>query len=247
MPVIRQGDPAATSEVAVRPAPQARVTADPSADLAVYANALWNGRVTFHDVAEAWFKGFDPSLSDIEQQAFKETFPSLLDSFAEARGGVLTAYFGRNVQIAAVLTDVARASAGPAIAQRREPGPMVREVLPGWQPPPNEKRQSAPTAAPTASAAIHIEPPFTWSGDERASKLALQCLDLHFRALEYLARQPRIICLRMILGLLRRCSRAPTSTLRGPTTTCSGRSRKSSRRPARTSNGRRSARPSWSI
>jgi hypothetical protein len=56
--------------------------------------------------------------------------------------------------------------------------------------------------APAASSAIHIEPTFGDPEDWKAKEILFQCLHLHYRALEFLAPQPRKICLRMIFGVI---------------------------------------------
>jgi hypothetical protein len=56
--------------------------------------------------------------------------------------------------------------------------------------------------APAASSAIHIEPTFGDPEDWKAKEILFQCLHLHYKALEFLAPQPRKICLRMIFGVI---------------------------------------------
>jgi hypothetical protein len=56
--------------------------------------------------------------------------------------------------------------------------------------------------APAASSAIHIEPTFGDPEDWKAKEILFQCLHLHYKALEFLAPQPRKICLRMIFGVV---------------------------------------------
>src|SRR3954453_10048545 len=54
-------------------------------DYEVYRYALWRGRVTFHDVAGAWFYMSDPELTEPQREPFKQLFPGMLDAFAEPR------------------------------------------------------------------------------------------------------------------------------------------------------------------
>ena len=50
---------------------RARRWEDAHRDLAVHAYALWASRVTFHDVAGAWFRLSDPELPSELRTAFE--------------------------------------------------------------------------------------------------------------------------------------------------------------------------------
>jgi hypothetical protein len=56
--------------------------------------------------------------------------------------------------------------------------------------------------APASSSAIHIEPTFGDPADWKAKELLFHCLNLHYKALEFLTPQPRKICMRMIFGVI---------------------------------------------
>jgi hypothetical protein len=56
--------------------------------------------------------------------------------------------------------------------------------------------------APASSSAIHIEPTFGDPADWKAKELLFHCLNLHYKALEFLSPQPRKICMRMIFGVI---------------------------------------------
>ncbi|HEY7077325.1 MAG TPA: hypothetical protein VH418_18240 [Solirubrobacteraceae bacterium] len=115
-------------------------------DYEAYRYALWRGRVTFHDVAGAWFYMSDAALTEAQREPFKQLFPGLLDAFAEPRGGIITAYFCRHLRVAAALTDIdyaARASEGVPTAVRRPPAEAGLLAAPEGRPPGAE--EEAPT------------------------------------------------------------------------------------------------------
>jgi hypothetical protein len=56
--------------------------------------------------------------------------------------------------------------------------------------------------APASSSAIHIEPTFGDPADWKAKEILFHCLNLHYKALEFLTPQPRKICMRMIFGVI---------------------------------------------
>jgi len=56
--------------------------------------------------------------------------------------------------------------------------------------------------APASSSAIHIEPTFGDPADWKAKELLFHCMNLHYKALEFLTPQPRKICMRMIFGVI---------------------------------------------
>ena len=188
-------------------------------DLRVYQLALDRGQVTFHHVAGAWFHLCNKELSHELGARFEALFPKLLDTFAEPRGGLVTAYFCRNIRVAAALTDVRQAaelpetvpvahghaaaiehgsngSANPRFGahsdgRKGRVGKLVRAVLRG------------PIKSPAASSsAIHVEPTFGDPEDWQAKRILFACLDLHYRALEFLTPKPRKICMRLSFGVI---------------------------------------------
>jgi hypothetical protein len=56
--------------------------------------------------------------------------------------------------------------------------------------------------APASSSAIHIEPTFGDPADWKAKEILFHCMNLHYKALEFLTPQPRKICMRMIFGVI---------------------------------------------
>ena len=78
--------------------------------------------------------------------------------------------------------------------KREQEVPFWRRLLPGGP--------AIFDPAPAASSAIHIEPIFGDPEDWKAKEILFQCLHLHYKALEFLAPQPRKICLRMIFGVI---------------------------------------------
>lgn len=112
---------------------RARLAMTAQSDYEVCRYALWRGRVTFHDVAGAWFHMSDPELTEAQREPFKQLFPGLLDAFAEPRGGIITAYFCHNLRVAAALTDIdsaARASEGVPTVARRPPAEAGLQAAP---------------------------------------------------------------------------------------------------------------------
>jgi hypothetical protein len=199
-------------------------------DLEACRYAHWRGTVTFHDVATTWFHMSDPELPEELRAQFKAMFPGLLDAFAQPRGGIITAYFCRNIRIAAALTDIrhaAEADEGVPAADLRGPPPAaIRELLVRrdrdeeddpvedraragragedderrpWAAVPGTQLFEAPSAS---SSAIHIEPTFGDPEDWKAKEILFSCLNLHYRALEFLTPQPRKICMRLIFGVI---------------------------------------------
>jgi hypothetical protein len=115
-----------------------RIAMAAQSDYEAYRYALWRGRVTFHDVAGAWFYMSDPELTEPQREPFKQLFPGLLDAFAEPRGGIITAYFCRHLRVAAALTDIdyaAHASEGVPTAVRRPPAEAGLQAAPEGRPP----------------------------------------------------------------------------------------------------------------
>jgi hypothetical protein len=56
--------------------------------------------------------------------------------------------------------------------------------------------------AAASSSAIHLEPLHGQPADWKAKELLFRCMDLHYRALQYLTPKPRKICMRMIFGIV---------------------------------------------
>jgi hypothetical protein len=182
-----------------------------AAELAVLEGAIAVGRVTFHPVAHSWFRLSDPDLEPAERKAFATLFPRLLEAFSEPRGGIITAYLCRHIPVAAVLTDIDRAASHtdglpvhrpvlqPGLGRDAEPATGVRQRLRGWR----EQRAEHHRAMQAASSsAIHLEPVLGQPADWKAKEMLFRCMDLHYRALQYLTPKPRKICMRMIFGIV---------------------------------------------
>ena len=199
------------------PEARRRVAMAAESDLEASRYAHWRGTVTFHDVANAWFNMSDPNLPDELRAEFKSVFPGLLDAFAEPRKGIVTAYFCRHIRVAAALTDIGHAAGAPeGVPESTLKGPPPESIRPLLE---EQAAEDAEDCAPTrwyrrlhrphpfapaqaASSAIHIEPTFGDPADWKAKELLFHCLHLHYKALEFLAPQPRKICLRMIFGVI---------------------------------------------
>ena len=199
------------------PEARRRVAMAAESDLEASRYAHWRGMVTFHDVANAWFNMSDPNLPDELRAEFKAVFPGLLDAFAQPRKGIVTAYFCRHIRVAAALTDIGHAAGAPeGVPEAALKGPPPESIRPLLERQAAEDAEDcAPTRwyrrlhrphpfapAPAASSAIHIEPTFGDPADWKAKELIFHCLHLHYKALEFLAPQPRKICLRMIFGVI---------------------------------------------
>lgn len=211
------------------PAPTDRDVITAATELETYRVALERRQVTFHQVAGAWFHLSDPALPADLRPGFQAVFPELLDSFAQPRGGIITSYFCRNLKVAAVLTDIARAAelpeSIPRAAPATAPGAAASAATPerangakdtAPDPPAQAKprtgdrtdqrrlpRLRASFQPPRASSsAIHLEPTFGDPDDWRAKQIIFDCLDLHYRALEFLTPKPRKICMRMVFGVI---------------------------------------------
>jgi hypothetical protein len=192
-----------------RPAPLAALDAEPPAsprgsvalaDIGALDQALRDDEVTFNDVARAWFHLCDDDLPASVRERCELLYPALLSAFAEPRGGIVTAYFCRHVRVAAVLTDIHRAA-------------ELGESLPQ-----NARAQGGHDRMSASSSAIHIECALGDPADAKARAILFRCLDLHYRAIEFLTPKPRKICMRMIMGVVtsllgildaRRCSGRP--------------------------------------
>jgi hypothetical protein len=177
--------------------PRARIVA---ADIGALVQSQRDGHVTFNDVARAWFHVCDDDLPDAERARCEELFPELLSAFGRPRGGVLTAYFCRHVRIVAALTDIHRAAElGESLPQASELSDDDANVRVAWWRRGLEARRELNAAS---SSALHIE----WADgdpvDAKARVILFQCLDLHYRAIEFLNPKPRKICMRMIMGVV---------------------------------------------
>ncbi|HYP47541.1 MAG TPA: hypothetical protein VEQ61_02785 [Thermoleophilaceae bacterium] len=163
--------------------------------------ALAARRVTFHDVATAWFRLCDPALSPEDREAFCELYPQLLESFARPRGGIVTAYLCRHIRVAAVLTDAETAAENSDRVLEERPEGAQRGQNGNGE---NGHRRARLPLDPlkASSSAIHIEPIFGDPEDWKAKEILFSCLELHYRALEFLAPKPRKICLRMIFCVI---------------------------------------------
>jgi hypothetical protein len=167
------------------------------ADIGALERALRDDEVTFNDVARAWFVLCDDELPVPLRERCEELYPALLSAFAEPRGGIVTAYFCRHVRVAAALTDIHRAA-------------ELGESLPC-----NARTHGRGDRMAASSSAIHIECALGDPADAHARAILFRCLDLHYRAIEFLTPKPRKICMRMIMGVVtallgildeRRCS-----------------------------------------
>jgi hypothetical protein len=192
-------------------------------DYGAYQIALERRQVTFHHVAGAWFHLCDEALSHQQRERFRELFPLLMDTFAEPRGGVVTSYFCRNIRVAAALTDIRKAAELPETVPTAGPGEPAIEGANGhnghssrtpWRRDANGgqstgrfQRLKPPVPHPirpmsASSSAIHLEPTFGDPADWQAKRILFSCLDLHYRALEFLTPKPRKICMRLAFGVI---------------------------------------------
>jgi hypothetical protein len=154
------------------------------ADIGALERALRDDQVTFNDVARAWFGLCDGELPEPLRERCEQLYPALLSAFAEPRGGIVTAYFCRHLRVAAALTDIHRAA-------------ELGEGLPGQARPDGRSGRMA-----ASSSAVHIECALGDPADAAARAILFDCLDLHYRAIEFLTPKPRKICLRMIMGVV---------------------------------------------
>jgi hypothetical protein len=192
-------------------------------DYGAYQIALERRQVTFHHVAGAWFHLCEVGLNRERRERFRELFPQLIGAFAEPRGGIVTSYFCRHIRVAAALTDISRAAELPetvpraartraeAVATNGGNGQATRSPLPPPQngQPPSGRFQRLRPRVPhpikplsASSSAIHLEPTFGDPTDWQAKRLLFACLDLHYRALEFLTPKPRKICMRLAFGVI---------------------------------------------
>ena len=177
------------------------------AELGVLEQAIEDGRVTFHFVAHAWFRVCDSALSDADRQRFQDLFPRLVKAFSGPRGGVITSYFCRNIQVAAALTDIdtaARLGEGvPTLHEHAsQPEPRPRGFLAGYRARRSKLDRERRERREATSSAIHLEPMSGQPADWKAKEILFRCLDLHNRALQFLTPKPRKICMRMVFGIV---------------------------------------------
>ena len=135
-------------------------------------------------VAQAWFHLCDDALPEDQRARCQELYPELLSAFCGPRGGVVTAYLCRHIRVAAALTDIQSAAEASESLPERAGGETSRD------------RMAA------SSSAIHIECAFGDPVDPKARAILFNCLDLHYRAIEFLTPKPRKICMRMIMGVV---------------------------------------------
>jgi hypothetical protein len=177
-----------------------------AADIAALEQSQRDGLVTFNDVARAWFHVCDDDLPDAARARSEELFPALLSAFGRPRGGVVTSYFCENVRVAAALTDIRHAALrGESLPHAIEPGAdgdgdgAGRDRPAGWW----RRRVAARRELNAASSsALHIEYTDGDPVDSNARMLLFRCLDLHYRAIEFLTPKPRKVCMRMIMGVV---------------------------------------------
>jgi hypothetical protein len=177
------------------------------AELGVLEQAIEDGRVTFHFVAHAWFRVCDSDLSDKDRQRFQDLFPRLVKAFSGPRGGVITSYFCRNIQVAAVLTDIDTAARlGEGVPTQDENAkhhePPAPGLLAGNRARRRKRERERRERREATSSAIHLEPMSGQPADWKAKEILFRCLDLHNRALQFLTPKPRKICMRMVFGIV---------------------------------------------
>lgn len=190
----------------------------PPAECLAFRRAIENHQVTFHQVARAWFQSspkFNPSAED--RPFYAEIFPELLVAFGRPRGGIVTGYFCENIRVAAVLTNIriaAELTEGPRVADlvsddQADGAGASAAALPGvprepatlngrsrWKRKPRGERRAA------SSSAIHLEPAFGDPESWKAKAILFRCLELHYRALEFLKPKPRKIAMRMVFSVI---------------------------------------------
>jgi hypothetical protein len=215
--------PEAVGTIDERPASDEAASLIANGDYGAYQIALERRQVTFHHVAGAWFHLCDEGLSHEQRERFRELFPLLMDTFAEPRGGIVTSYFCRNIRVAAALTDIRKAAELPETVPTAAPGePPVeganghnghasrmpwRRDANGLEPSGRFQRLMPTVPHPirplsASSSAIHLEPTFGDPADWQAKRILFACLDLHYRALEFLTPKPRKICMRLAFGVI---------------------------------------------
>ena len=202
------------SQGAVTALSEARRGAAPSrtsiaaTDIAALEQSRHDGHVTFNDVARAWFHVCDEELPEAERERCRTLYPHLLSAFGRPRGGILTAYFCQHLRVAAALTDIHRAALlGESLPQmcdedgdddgdgRDRDGSRIA----AWHRGRREARRELNSAS---SSALHIECAHGDPVDAKSREMLCRCLDLHYRAIEFLTPKPRKVCMRMIMGVV---------------------------------------------
>jgi hypothetical protein len=181
-----------------------------TAELEMLKDTIRCGRVTFHPVAHAWFRLSDPDLEPEQREAFGALFPKLVEAFAEPRGGIITSYLCRYIPVAAVLTDIDTAASlteglpvhKPEGSDQDEPPAPKLSARARSQAMKARRAEHRRAMAAASSSAIHLEPLRGQPADWKAKEMLFRCMDLHYRALQYLTPKPRKICMRMIFGIV---------------------------------------------
>lgn len=175
--------------------------------------------VTFHEVARAWFAIHDRDAQRYaapEREGFEREFKRLYKEFARTRHGVESAYFCEYIDVAAALTDIdaaANREAGARSDRRVPRGSKAMRVASrqSKRRPRRLRRTRTGVAAVrealskqrrAASSAIHIELLLGHPEQREAKQLLFDCLDLHYRALEFLHPKHRKICMRRIFAIV---------------------------------------------
>jgi len=197
------------------PSPPRGDSTDTPAEYLAFRRAIDGGQVTFHQVARAWFQSrakFNPCSQD--RVLYEQIFPELLDAFGRARGGIVTAYFCENIRVAAALTNIrvaAELTEGPRVVDLVEAAGGTTGAIgalpgaPGGYAARAGRRhlsRSEGERASASSSAIHLEPAFGDPESWKAKAILFRCLELHYRALEFLKPKPRKIAMRMAFNVL---------------------------------------------
>ncbi|MEA2186484.1 MAG: hypothetical protein QOK16_1495 [Solirubrobacteraceae bacterium] len=170
-------------------------------DISALEQVLKDGHITFNAVARAWFHLCDDSLSDAHRERCESLFPALLSAFSEPRGGIITAYFCKHLQIAAVLTDIHTAAklgeSPPVAGQDGPPEPPARtgRALDRW-------RAAHDDRIGASNSAIHVECAMGDPVDPVAREILFRCLNTHYRAIEFLQPKPRKVCMRLLMNVV---------------------------------------------
>jgi hypothetical protein len=177
-----------------------------AADIAALEQAKRDDQVTFNDVARAWFHVCDEQLPHAQRERCQELFPELLSAFGTPRGGIFTGCFCQNVRVAAALTDIQRAAllgesmpSASKTGEADDEGDDERNRLAAWR---RRRREARRELNAASSSALHIEFAYGDPVDPKARAILFRCLDLHYRAIEFLTPKPRKLCMRMIMGVV---------------------------------------------
>jgi hypothetical protein len=189
-------------------------------DLEALRRAMRSGHVSFHQVATAWFRSRQQEDVPAAQRAhYERLFPRLLEVFSARRGGIVTACFCEHIRVAAALTNI-------DVAAARKSDPLVdvhavedvdgllfqavteedeetgrpqrrRRFALGRH---GRRRRRLPPVA--SNSAIHLEPSFGDPDSWKAKEILFACLELHYRAIEFLDPKQRKICTRMVFSVI---------------------------------------------